>query len=347
MSRARDDRSRQRDPRLRRRARLRARHARSSRASSTARPAGHRRRPRHGRRRPGASRRPRHEGRQPHPGRGAPRLRGGGSGSGVASYIVLGVLALVVAMSAAYTLTNRSLGDRPRASSTSVAVAGRRPRRRQAQRYSSYTDFTALRQKRTETVRSLAASRFDWSHALHEVARTIPSNAWLTSLKRHRHARRQRSKAAASDPLRASPAEPGARADRAARRARPTSRRSSRSLRRIDGVERVSLSSSQKLDQSAASASGGGTRRRLPQRQRPLPAVLDDPLLRHPPTRRERRPDRVGDHDPMTDCATALVIVGVLLIGRRSPASGSSRSRPSASEAARPAGADRHADRSG
>ena len=39
-------------------------------------------------------------------------LRGGGSGSGVASYIVLGVLAVVVAMSAAYTLTNRSLSTR-------------------------------------------------------------------------------------------------------------------------------------------------------------------------------------------------------------------------------------------
>ena len=38
-------------------------------------------------------------------------LRGGGSGSGIASYIVLGVLAAVVAMSAAYTLTNRSLSD--------------------------------------------------------------------------------------------------------------------------------------------------------------------------------------------------------------------------------------------
>jgi hypothetical protein len=31
-------------------------------------------------------------------------------------------------------------------------------------------------------VSQLAASRFDWSHALHEVARVLPGNAWLTQM---------------------------------------------------------------------------------------------------------------------------------------------------------------------
>src|SRR5205823_3767076 len=52
--------------------------------------------------------------------------------------------------------------------------------------------------------------------------------------------------------------------------------------------------------------------RRLPQRQRPLPAVLDDPLLRHPDDP-ERCPGRVGDHDAMTT-RDRLVIVVVLLV---------------------------------
>ena len=102
----------------------------------------------------------------------------GGSGSGLGSYILLGVLALVVALSALYTISNRTISDRrheladvqARAQATSA----------EAQALQAYTSFTTLRQKRSETVRSLAASRFDWSKALHEVARTIPSNAWLT-----------------------------------------------------------------------------------------------------------------------------------------------------------------------
>ena len=182
-------------------------------------------------------------------------LRGGGSGSGVASYIVLGVLAAVVAMSAAYTLTNRSLGDRHaqlESVQSQVETA-----RAQVQRYASYTGFTALRQKRTETVRSLAASRFDWSHALHELARTIPSNAWLTSLK-GTVTPGISIEGGNDDPLRASLPNPALEIVGCTTSQADVAKVIS-SLRRIDGVERVSLSSSQKLEQSAANPTGGGS----------------------------------------------------------------------------------------
>ena len=83
-------------------------------------------------------------------------------------------------MSAAYTLTNRSLGDH-RAELTSVQSrarppSGRRPSARQLHR------LLGAAPEAHRDVRALAASRFDWSHALHEVARTIPSDAWLTSM---------------------------------------------------------------------------------------------------------------------------------------------------------------------
>jgi len=71
-------------------------------------------------------------------------LRGGGSGSGIASYIVLGVLAAVVAMSAAYTLANRSVSDH-RAQLESVQ-SQLETAQAQVQRYGSYTGFSALRQ---------------------------------------------------------------------------------------------------------------------------------------------------------------------------------------------------------
>ena len=182
-------------------------------------------------------------------------LRGSGSGSGIASYIVLGVLAAVVAMSAAYTLTNRSLGDR-RAQLESVQSQVDTAQA-QVQRYSSYTGFTALRQKRSETVRSLAASRFDWSHALHELARTIPSNAWLTSLK-GTVTPGVSVDGGTSDSLRASLPNPALEVMGCTTSQADVAKVIS-SLRRIDGVERVSLSSSQKLDVGSPSAGGGGS----------------------------------------------------------------------------------------
>lgn len=180
-------------------------------------------------------------------------LRGGGSGSGIASYIVLGVLAAVVAMSAAYTLVNRSVSDR-RAELDSVQSQVETAQA-QVQRYASYTGFTALRQKRTETVRSLAASRFDWSHALHELARTIPSNAWLTSLK-GTVAPGVSVDGGSTDPLRASLQKPAIEVVGCTTSQADVAKVIS-SLRRVDGVERVSLSSSQKLEQAAASGSSG------------------------------------------------------------------------------------------
>jgi Tfp pilus assembly protein PilN len=182
-------------------------------------------------------------------------LRGGGSGSGLASYIVLGVLAAVVVMSAAYTLTNRSLGDR-RAELQSVQSQVE-DAQAQVQRYSSYTGFTALRQKRAETVRSLASSRFDWSHALHEVARTIPSNAWLTALK-GTVAPGVSVEGGSTDPLRASLPNPALEVQGCTTSQADVAKVIS-SLRRVDGVERVSLSSSQKLDDGSASGGGSST----------------------------------------------------------------------------------------
>lgn len=182
-------------------------------------------------------------------------LRGGGSGSGVTSYVVLGVLALVVAMSAAYTLSNRSISDR-RAELDSVQ-AQVDSAQAEVQGYSSYTGFSSLRQKRTETVRSLAASRFDWSHALHELARTIPSNAWLTSLK-GTVMPGVSIEGGNSDPLRASLQKPAIEVVGCTTSQDDVAKVIS-SLRRVDGVERVTLSSSQKLESSSAPTGSAGS----------------------------------------------------------------------------------------
>ena len=181
----------------------------------------------------------------------------------------------------------------------------------QAQRYASYTGFTALRQKRTETVRSLAASRFDWSHALHEVARTIPSNAWLTSLK-GTVAPGVSVDGGSTDPLRASLPNPAIEIVGCTTSQADVAKVMS-SLRRIDGVERVSLSSSQKLEQAAAQrAPRGGSDGDCRNGNAHYPQ-FSMTLFFATPTSSERRPDRGGDHDPMTT-RDRLVIVVVLLV---------------------------------
>jgi Tfp pilus assembly protein PilN len=182
------------------------------------------------------------------------RRGGGGAGSGLGSYIVLGVLAVVVAMSASYTLANRSLSDR-RAELASVQAQVQAAEAK-AQRLSSYTSFAALRQKRTATVSSLASSRFDWSHALHEVARTIPSNAWVTSL-RGTVAPGVAVEGGSDDPLRATIPSPAIELVGCTVSQKDVSSVIS-SLRRINGVQRVTLSSSEKLTGATTDAASGG-----------------------------------------------------------------------------------------
>jgi Tfp pilus assembly protein PilN len=174
----------------------------------------------------------------------------GGSGSGLGTYILLGLLALVVVVSASYTLSNRSIADRRHELADVQARANASAA--DAQALQAYTSFTTLRQKRSETVRSLAGSRFDWSHALHEVARTMPSNAWLTGL-RATVTPSAPLEGGVTDPLRASVQSPAIEIV-GCTTSQDNVAGVIASLRRADGVQRVSLSSSEKL------ATGGGTK---------------------------------------------------------------------------------------
>jgi Tfp pilus assembly protein PilN len=181
------------------------------------------------------------------------RRGGSATGSGLGSFIALGVLAIVVAMSGAYTLANRSVSQkRTELASVHARVQAAEA---QAEQLASYTSFAALRQKRTDTVRSLAASRFDWSQALHEVARTIPSNTWLTSL-RGTVAPGIALEGGSNDPLRSAIASPAIEIVGCTTSQANVATVMS-SLRRIDGVQRVSLSSAARLG-AGADASGGG-----------------------------------------------------------------------------------------
>jgi Tfp pilus assembly protein PilN len=54
--------------------------------------------------------------------------------------------------------------------------------RAQVGRLAPYTNFIAMAKQRAQSVSGLVASRFDWSHAFHELGRVLPHDASLTTL---------------------------------------------------------------------------------------------------------------------------------------------------------------------
>jgi Tfp pilus assembly protein PilN len=180
----------------------------------------------------------------------------GRSGGGV--YAALGFLAVLLLLVSAFTLISKSVDDKRVQLSRIEQQAD--DAEAKAGGLQAYTQFTSLREKRLQTVQSLAASRFDWAHALHEVARTLPKFAWLTSL-RATVTPEVQVEGGASDPLRKALAAPAIEILGCTTTQGNVARVMS-AMRRIDGVQRVSLSSSQKADEAAASAgssSNGGS----------------------------------------------------------------------------------------
>ena len=99
---------------------------------------------------------------------------------GIGAYVVLGALALCVAALAAYVMTTNTVKQKQadleqvtaEASAAAQEVAKLKP----------YADFDAMAKARVETVRGLAAARFDWEQALRELSLAMPSDAKLQGL---------------------------------------------------------------------------------------------------------------------------------------------------------------------
>jgi len=167
--------------------------------------------------------------------------------SGIAPYALLGALAMLLVMSAVYVLVGRSVQDKQnelaqvtaQADATEAKAAG----------FKDYTDFASMRKARVETVQSLANSRYDWGHALHEVARILPDGTWITSLRAT--VSPTVSVEGTADALRGSIAVPAIELAGCAKSHTGVASTIS-ALRRMSGVQRVSLTNSEK------SETGGG-----------------------------------------------------------------------------------------
>ena len=176
--------------------------------------------------------------------------RGGASGGAV--YVLLGALALLVVMAGAYAVAGKSLNDKR----SELARVNREADAAEAKAHAleSYTRFSDLRASRVQTVTSLADSRFDWAHALREVSRVVPSDAWLTNLVGTVAPGVQISGAGAgASQIRGARQSPAIEVTGCTTNQKNITRILTR-MRLIDGVETVTLASSEKSD----SARGGG-----------------------------------------------------------------------------------------
>jgi Tfp pilus assembly protein PilN len=186
------------------------------------------------------------------------RGAGGAAGrSGGAAYLLLGGLAIVVIMLAAFTLTGRTVSDRK----TELARVERDAQAAEARaaQLQAYTTFASLRAKRVETVKSIASSRFDWSHAMHEIARVVPNDVWLTDLRGTvtPSVSLQSGAGGGAGSLRGALPNPAVELNGCTTSQDEVARMMTR-MRLIDGVTRVALQESSKADESGGGGSAGG-----------------------------------------------------------------------------------------
>lgn len=102
------------------------------------------------------------------------------AGTGTLSYLIIGLLLIVLAGVTALVLTNNQISDRE--ADVAQLERARAEAQARAESLQSFADFRSMQQARTETVSSLAQSRFDWERVLRELARVLPEDVWLLQL---------------------------------------------------------------------------------------------------------------------------------------------------------------------
>jgi Tfp pilus assembly protein PilN len=182
---------------------------------------------------------------------------------GVGAYAVLAVLAVAVVMAGAWAMTNKQANDR----SAELATVERDTQAAEAKvaALKPYTEFSALSKARVETVSGLIDGRFDWAHGLREVARVVPTDVDLMSLV---GSLSPTAKVEGGTPgnLRAALPLPAFDLSGCAKSQSAVALLLAR-LRAIDGVQRVSLSSSEKSDSATEGSADCRQTEKMPQFQ--------------------------------------------------------------------------------
>jgi Tfp pilus assembly protein PilN len=107
------------------------------------------------------------------------RRQSTGAQSGSA-YVIVGVLGVLLAMSAFYVLTANKVNDSKTQAAEAKAEADRLQSK--AEVMGPFATFTAVKQTRLTSVAQVATSRFDWERTMRELSRVIPKGSWLQSV---------------------------------------------------------------------------------------------------------------------------------------------------------------------
>lgn len=188
----------------------------------------------------------------------------GASSGPIGAYVVLAVLAVAVVMAGAWGVTNKQLSNKQsdlvRVNNEAQAAESK------SNQLKPYTDFAALRQARVETVGGLLDGRFDWAHSLREVARVVPGDVDLTSLVGTVSPSSTGQGSGSGSSLRTALPVPAVDLIGCAKSQARVATLLAR-LRAIDGVQRVTLASSEKLDQASANDTDCRSTAKMPQFQ--------------------------------------------------------------------------------
>jgi hypothetical protein len=104
--------------------------------------------------------------------RATPSGAGGGR-----SYVVLGVLAVLLVMAVAFVLTSNGVNEKK--SQAAAAKQEADALEAQTQQLDSYTDFSSIKDQRLAAVIAASQTRFDWERLMREVSRVMPQGSWL------------------------------------------------------------------------------------------------------------------------------------------------------------------------
>ena len=162
---------------------------------------------------------------------------------GIGAYVALGALALCVAMLAVYIMATNSVKQKQ--TDLTAVTAQADAAAKAAAKLKPYADFEALAKARVETVRGLAAARFDWEQALRDLSRAMPGDVKLQALNGDMGL--PGTTGTGADPLRGAIQAPAISLVGCATSQSSVARMLAR-LRAVDGVTRVSLSKSAKAD---------------------------------------------------------------------------------------------------
>ena len=104
------------------------------------------------------------------------RAQASGAQAG-SSYVVLGVLAVLLLMAVAYVFTSNNVNSRT--SDAAAAKSEADQLEAQVAARGAYTNFSQIKQQRLASVRTVADTRFDWERLMRELALVLPEHTWL------------------------------------------------------------------------------------------------------------------------------------------------------------------------